>query len=240
MPKLKTNDPLWRELKTKGTVKPNATKNLPDTPEGPYYVGWSGQGHEWYSSVGGAGPETGKGRYKQKPDGSIIARDIKSYAHAKKIADALDKRHAQGKFYDKTVYGKWGKDYYVSDYHGAYVGSHPQAKEEDGRDQWDLDDMEDIKKRGGRKNRPTSFAKYVKEVFASKLEEAYDSVDSNQILNKTMSHVRKQAEALRTNHELNTKRQNNPDHEKHLEDRYAKTSELKRRLTVDPHFKVGK
>jgi hypothetical protein len=240
MPKLKTNDPLWRELKTKGVVKPNASKNVPDTPEGPYYVGWKAQSHEWYPAGGDNGPETGKGRYKAKGNGgTILARDIQSYAHAKRIADTLDKRHKEGKFYDKSVYGKWGKDWYVNDYHSAYVGSHAQAKENDDEDQWDLEWQEKMAKHTGKRNRPTSFAKHVREAFAQKLEEAYNAVDSESILRKSMSHVRKQAESLRTNHELNMKRQNNPDHEKHLDDRYAKTSELKRRLTVDPHFKVG-
>lgn len=214
MPKLKVNDPVWRELKSKGTVRKGASNNLADTPEGPYYVGWRGQGHEWYSSTGNDGPETGKGRYKSKIDGSILARDIKSYAQAKKIADNLDKSHTQGKFYDKTVYGKWGKDWYVSDYHGAYVGSHAQAKEEDGPDQWDLEYKERVAKASGRRNRPTSFANHVKESFSKFIEtKASDKTPIAGTLHRQSAKLKGVFE--------------------------SKKSEFKKRMTADPHFKVS-
>ena len=90
----------------------------------PYYVAWSGQSHEWY---GDGEPSSGNGRYKQKGDGGeVIAINVPDHATAQKIADDLDAKYKNNEFPDTSVYGKWGEDYYLVDYHGAYIA--PMAK----------------------------------------------------------------------------------------------------------------
>lgn len=239
MPKLKSNDQSWLDV-NKGKAKEKPSKPLADTPEGPYYVGWTAQSHEWY---GDEDPASGKGRYKAKGNGgTILARDIKSYAHAKKMADELDKKYKEGKFYDKSVYGKMGKDWYLNSYHGAYVGSHPKAKEEDNEDQWDLDYSAKIAKLTGKRNRPTSFAKYVKEsaarILKEKLEEydpaKYDAKDFSQPMKDPIrvglnGVIERQAAKLKHG-VFDTKATKSA----------VRKAAFKERMTTDPHFKEVK
>lgn len=83
---------------------------------GTYVVRWTGQSHEWY---GDGPPSSNDGRYKQKGDGGkIIAYNVPR-EQAVRMVDQLDRSYKNKTFYDKSVYGKWGKDYYMVDYEGA-------------------------------------------------------------------------------------------------------------------------
>jgi hypothetical protein len=96
-------------------------REFSNNAQAPYYVGWSGQSHEWY---GDGPPSQGEGRYKQKGDGGkVVAINVPDYATAKSIADKLDSEYHAKNFSDDSVYNQWGEDYYLVDYHGAYVQS---------------------------------------------------------------------------------------------------------------------
>lgn len=89
------------------------------SPQGPYAVGWSAQSHEWY---GNEGPETKQGRYKPKGDGGeIVAINVPDLQTAKLIANRLDQSYDSDQFYDKSVYARHGKDWYINQYHGAWI-----------------------------------------------------------------------------------------------------------------------
>lgn len=95
--------------------------------EGPYAVGWSAQSHEWY---GDEAPASGRGRYKPKFDGGeIVAINVPDRATADKIGRELEASYEDGSFYDKSVYAKWGKDWYVNQWHGVWI--RPMNKVED-------------------------------------------------------------------------------------------------------------
>lgn len=97
--------------------------------EGPYAVGWSAQSLEWY---GDEEPAKKRGRYKPKGDGGeITAINVPSYSTAKQLADKLDRDFDNGQFYDKGVYAKYGKDWYVLQYDSAYVKPMSEVEEWD-------------------------------------------------------------------------------------------------------------
>ena len=109
-------------------------KHAEDTnrSEAPYYVGWDGQGLEWYSATDeNDGPESGRGRYKNKFAGGIVAINIPDYETAKKVADELEKSYEDHKFYDPSVYNDYGHDWWVSEYYGSYVRSMKDMDEMD-------------------------------------------------------------------------------------------------------------
>lgn len=98
----------------------------------PYFVGWSGQAHEWY---GNGSPESGDGRYKPKGNsGEIVAINIPTHEMALEIADKLDNDYKNNSFYDKFVYAEPGEDYSITDYAGAYVMSMSKMDQHDERD----------------------------------------------------------------------------------------------------------
>lgn len=110
-----------RQMAKQAMRRSSGSSKKVDTSMGdaPYYVMWSGQSHEWY---GDEGPETDKGRYKPKGDGGeIVAINIPTYTQAQKIANKLDADYKSGRFYDKNVYGKWGKDWYIVDYESSMI-----------------------------------------------------------------------------------------------------------------------
>jgi hypothetical protein len=107
------NDPAMADLWQRGVGASTPQR------EGPYAVGWSAQSFEWY---GDEGPESGEGRYKPKGDGGeIVAINIPTYDTAQQVANKLDKDYEAKQFYDKSVYGKHGKDWYINDYHGSWI-----------------------------------------------------------------------------------------------------------------------
>lgn len=98
--------------------------------DAPYFVGWSGQSHEWYGD-----DDMKNGRYKPKGDGGrIVYTNVPTYEEAQKLADELDSKYHDGKFEDQFVYGKDG-DGYMVDYHGAYVRSMSEM------DDWDRESL---------------------------------------------------------------------------------------------------
>lgn len=95
----------------------------------PYAVGWSAQALEWY---GDDDPAEGKGRYKPKGDGGkVVAINVPNYETAQRLADKLDADYQADHFYDKNVYGHMGKDYYILQYHGAWVRPMSELDETD-------------------------------------------------------------------------------------------------------------
>lgn len=98
-----------------------------DMRDAPYYVGWSGQSHEWYGDLNT--PGKGNGRYKAKGDGGdIVAKNVPTYAQAQEIANKLDQDYEDNKFHDDFVYGKYGEDGYLVDYHGSWINSMSKAR----------------------------------------------------------------------------------------------------------------
>lgn len=94
---------------------------------GPWYVAWSGQSYEFY----GEDPANNDGRYKPKGDGGrIVAINMKK-ADAEKLAAHLDEQYENKTFPDESVYGRFGKDWYIVEYHGAYAKSMTELDEAD-------------------------------------------------------------------------------------------------------------
>ncbi|TFH08896.1 MAG: hypothetical protein E4H14_05515 [Candidatus Thorarchaeota archaeon] len=117
------NDPEMAELNRQNFTPTTSTR------EGPYAVGWSAQSHEWY---GDDDPSTRDGRYKSKGNGGeVIAINIPTYQTAQQLADKLDADYESKRFYDKNVYSHMGKDWYILQYHGAWVRPMSELEEDD-------------------------------------------------------------------------------------------------------------
>lgn len=101
-----------------------------NTADAPYAVGWSGQSWEWYGDL--ENPGKGSGRYKMKGDGGqFVAINVPDFETAQQIENKLEDDYKQHKFYDESVYSKYGEDGYGVDWHGAFI-----IPMKDVRDSW--------------------------------------------------------------------------------------------------------